>query len=360
LVRVTKTERWLNLIAFLLDHHYPVAREELLGQVDDYAGDWNSASATRRESARRKFERDKKELRDLGVVLETTPVAVEHTDQPVEGYLLRARDFYLPYIDVRTRRARSPGRPYGLGSVTLEPEEVPVLRRAAERVARLGDTGLGAAAKSALRKLSFDRPELDTREGEHTLTPPARPGFEREFATLLHAVRKRRAVSCHYYSIGRDDLAQRSIEPYGMMLSWGRWYCVGRARDRNALRVFRVDRMRDVRMLDDDDADFDVPRSFDIQSYLDRSPWELSNDKPVAARIRVAFPQSRWVLGEGLGRVVKAVTRDGGTELEFAVRSKDPFLRWLLSFGQQVEVLSPPSLKRDLASLRERIRARYD
>ena len=355
---MTKTERWLNLVAFLLDHHYPVAREELLGQVDDYKDDWNSGDDTRRESARRKFERDKKELRDLGVVLETSPVAVEHTDQPVDGYQLRAHDFYLPYIDVRTRRQRTGSRPYALPAVTLEPEEVPVLRRAAERVARLGDTGLGAAAKSALRKLSFDRPELDAGEGERAFTAPTREGFDREFAAILRAVRTRHALACRYYSIGRDEEAERTIEPYGMMLSWGRWYCVGRARDRNALRVFRVDRMRDVRVLEDDE--FDVPRSFDIQSYLDRSPWELSNDKPIAARIRVAFPQSRWVVGEGLGKVVKPVTKDGGVELEFAVRTKDPFLRWLLTFGQQVEVLSPKSLQRDLATLRERIRARYD
>jgi predicted DNA-binding transcriptional regulator YafY len=357
---MTKTERWLNLVAFLLDHRYPVAREELLGQVDDYKGDWNSGNETRRESARRKFERDKKELRDLGVVLETQPVSVEHTDQPVEGYLLRARDFYLPYIDVRTRRQRTAARPYTLPSITLEPEEVPVLRRAAERVARLGETGLGAAAKSALRKLSFDRPELETREGERFLAAATREGFDREFAEILRAVRGRRALACRYYSIGRDEEAERTIEPYGMMLSWGRWYCVGRARDRDALRVFRVDRMRDVRVLEDDGAEFEVPRSFDIQSYLDRSPWELSNEKPTTARIRVAFPQSRWVVGEGLGKVTKPVTKDGGVELEFAVRSRDPFLRWLLTFGPQVEVLSPPGLKRDLVTLRERIRGRYD
>lgn len=357
---MTKTERWLNFVAFLLDHHYPVAREELLGQVDDYSSDWNSGSETRRESARRKFERDKKELRDLGVVLETALVSVEHTDQPVEGYLLGARDFYLPYIDVRTRRLRSTTRPYALPSVTLEPEEVPVLRRAAERVARLGDSGLGSAAKSALRKLSFDRPEFETREGERVFTAPTRNAFDQEFAAVLASVRGRRAMVCRYYSIGRDVETERTIEPYGMMLSWGHWYCVGRARDRNALRVFRVDRMRDVRMLEGDEAEFEVPRSFNIETYLNRSPWELSSDKPVAARIRVAFPQSRWVVGEGLGQVVKPVTRDGGVELEFAVRSKDPFLRWLLTFGPQVEVLSPKSLKRDLAALRERIRAHYD
>jgi hypothetical protein len=60
---MTKSERWLNLIAFLLNRHTAVAREELLSQVADYSADWNSGSDTRRESVRRKFERDKSELR---------------------------------------------------------------------------------------------------------------------------------------------------------------------------------------------------------------------------------------------------------------------------------------------------------
>src|SRR5207247_5315671 len=59
---MTKTERWLNLIAFLLNHHYPVTREELLSQVADYNDDWNTGDERRRESVRRKFERDKSEL----------------------------------------------------------------------------------------------------------------------------------------------------------------------------------------------------------------------------------------------------------------------------------------------------------
>jgi proteasome accessory factor B len=355
---MTKAERWLNLIAFLLDHHYPVAREDIMNQVADYNDDWSSGDNRRRESARRKFERDKSELRDLGIVLETKQVAAEHTDQPVEGYLLRSRDFYLPYIEVQSRHIRGANRPYGLPSITLEPAEIPILRRAAERVARLGDTPLGSAAKSALRKLAFDRPELERREGERAFTAPTRAGFDKTFAVLLEAVQQRRAVACTYYSIGRDDESQREIEPYGLMLSWGRWYCVGLARDRAALRVFQVDRMRDARVLGPE-SEFTVPRSFDIQSYLHRSPWELSDRKPFTARVRIAFPQSRWVVGEGLGRVTKPVTKDGGVELEFDVRIEQTFLRWLLTFGPQAELLSPKWLKQDLAALRDRIRALY-
>ena len=99
----SKTERWLNLIAFLLNHYSPVAREEILTHVADYQDDWNSGSERRRESARRKFERDKAELRELGVVLDT---------QKVEGALGSAPRPFGEALDdyVRNEREAEHGR----------------------------------------------------------------------------------------------------------------------------------------------------------------------------------------------------------------------------------------------------------
>ena len=79
----------------------------------------------------------------------------------------------------------------------------------------------------------------------------------------------------------------------------------------------------------------------------------------MTARVRIAFPQSRWVIGERLGKVVKGVTDDAGTEFEFQVRSVDAFVRWLLPLGRQVEVLSPPAIKRQLDEARAQLRALY-
>src|SRR5882672_4874763 len=149
--RPTKTERWLNLLAFLLDRHYPASREEILSQVSDHKEDWIGGDARARESVRRKFERDKAELKALGVTLEPLKekIVANHVDQEVEAYQLKPRDFYLPYI-------RAPGRPsvhtYFLNEVALASDDLPILRRAAERIAALTDTPLGAAAQSAIRK----------------------------------------------------------------------------------------------------------------------------------------------------------------------------------------------------------------
>src|SRR2546428_6108572 len=180
---MTKTERWLNPIALLLDLRLPVTREEILSQVSDYKEDWNPGDPKRRESTRRKFERDKSELRELGVTLAMHKVIPPHEDQEVEAYLLRPKDFYLPYLSVRSAggpRSGAAGRPYYLPEVALEPDELSVLRRAAQRVAQLEDTPLGGAARSALGRRSFDLPEAGAGEEERGILRTNPPTMTRQ------------------------------------------------------------------------------------------------------------------------------------------------------------------------------------
>jgi predicted DNA-binding transcriptional regulator YafY len=358
--KVSKTERWLNLLAYLCDRRTPVTREQILSEVEDYRSGWITGNDTARESVRRKFERDKRELRELGVVIEPErqKVTADHTAVEVEAYLLRPRDLYLPYLDL-TSGPRAPDQPYFLPHLALKPEEFTILRRAAERVLALGATSLGASATSALRKLSFDLPGVLPTDDEVALAQPVNAGFERVFATLREGVEHRTAVRCRYYAINRDEQNERIIEPYGLMLSWGTWYCIARARDRDALRVFRVDRMRTADLMDGDAAGFGVPGDFSVQSYLDRAPWELSDRPAVSVRVRVGFPHSRWIMADGLGRVVEPVDEAGGAVLDFGVRAADAFVRWLLPFGDQVEILGPPEMAARLATERERVRAVY-
>src|SRR5438876_9938352 len=125
------------------------------------------------------------------------------------------------------------------------------------------------------------------------------------------------------------------------------------------MRVFRLDRMKVTSLVEGPKAEFRVPGDFRIVAYLSRAPWELSDEKAVTARVRIAFPQSRWVIGEKLGKVTKRVTDDAGSEFEFEVRVVDAFVRWLLPLGHHVEVLSPPSIRKQLDNARTQLRALY-
>jgi len=117
--------------------------------------------------------------------------------------------------------------------------------------------------------------------------------------------------------------------------------------------------MKDVSIVEGEKGEFTIPKGFQIASYLNRAPWELSENKPVTVRVRINFPQSRWVIGERLGKVVRAVTDDAGSEFEFEVRAVDAFVRWLLPLGKQAEVLSPPLIKKKIAEAKAALRALY-
>lgn len=67
----TKLQRWLDLIAYLVARRLLVAGDELLSQIPAYAAGWESADPRAQESARRKFERDKDELRAQGIPIRT-------------------------------------------------------------------------------------------------------------------------------------------------------------------------------------------------------------------------------------------------------------------------------------------------
>ncbi len=355
----SKAARWLDLIAYLLQHRYPVTREQILEHVGEYRRDLRDAAGRReRESLRRKFERDKDELRGLGIEIETVPLAGVEGDEPASGYRLRERDVYLPYLELREGGGPAE-RPYpGLLRLALTREEVALLGRATARVAALEGSPLAGAAATARRKLSFDLP-LPMAAVERLLSQPLAGDAARALEALQRAVADRTAVRCRYYAIGRDTEEDREIEPWGLFFSWNRWYCVAWSRERAARRVFRLDRMRRVKPLTGAAARFAPPADFSIRDFVGRAPWELAEREPVRVVVRFGFPESRWVLAQGIGETVEELLDDGGALLAFAVKDRGPFLRWLLTFRAPLEVREPADVATELAALRSRVAARY-
>jgi predicted DNA-binding transcriptional regulator YafY len=351
---MSKTARWLDLIAFLLQHRFPVTREQIFDHVSGYReGDADP------ESARRKFERDKDELRALGIQIETKTIPDAAGDEPATGYRLLERDFYLPYLQLQEATVRQ-DRPYrGVRSVRLSRQHLDIVDRATRRLAEHPSLPLRQAAQSARRKLAFDLPIPEQRI-ERILGESGKEEPNETLEVLQQAVARRTAVGCRYYTIGRDVEAERVIEPYGLFFNWGRWYCVAGVREDPTCRVFRVDRVSDAKLLRGPDAEFQTsPGDFDIRDYLGRSAWELSETAPRPVTVRFRFPESRWVIAQGVGNPIEPVTDDGGAVLGFDVRDTNPFLRWLLTFRDHAQIEDPPDLADELNALRQRVAALY-
>ncbi len=335
-----KLHRWFDLLAALLRRRYPISFNELARDVPDYAHD-DSPSDT----LMRMFERDKDELRRLGIAIET----VSTDDGETLDYRLRAESFYLPYLvlaGVDRPGVEVPAAPgyRRLPSLAILPEDAALLRRAAERVRTLGEPQLMQDADRALRKLRYDLPD-ELPPNDSAPTSHDRTSY---FATLVDAVQRRKRATFAYHSIGRGDTETRSVQPLGLVYLTGHWYLVAFDEPAQQRRIFRTSRMQAVQVntKSPGSADFDVPSDFDLRAYArSRQAWELGDGATETIDIRFTRHAPDLAQAE---RIAEVVHDDGiALILRFGVRRRDTFLRWVLAYGGNAVPVSPDAVVQD-------------
>jgi predicted DNA-binding transcriptional regulator YafY len=348
-----KLQRWVDLLAALLVRQRHATFEELAKDIPGY-----DLANSQRESVLRTFERDKDELREFGVPIDT----IDDPDGDIAGYRLERKAFYLPYLMVTghersttvPRRVDSDGY-RALGMLAFEPDELDAIIEAAARVRTLGDSLLAAESDAAIRKLALDVPlgavldhedaeamPLDASGREFHVAPRAQPEMA-VFDRLADALTRHKTVSFDYYTMERGDQARRSVEPYGLFFVSSHWYLAGRDTDRGALRNFRLSRISrvDVNKKKAQSADYVVPDDFSLRDHAQsREPWEIGDGTVMSAVVEFTASTGATRAALRLGKPVD------GSEMRrrFEVRRPDAFARWLLSFGGDVRPVEPVEL----------------
>ncbi|WP_189115834.1 helix-turn-helix transcriptional regulator [Pilimelia terevasa] len=304
----SRTERLVNLVICLLSTRRFLTAAQIAATVPGYEHD--PRDARQHEAFQRKFERDKAELRDLGVPLETGTTSVFDTEQ---GYRIAHREYALP-------------------EVRLEPDEAAAVGIAA----RLWQhAGLAAAASSGLAKLRAAGIDVD---------PAATVGLEPlvtvdpAFGPLTAAARARQAVTFAHRVPSGDAPTRRRLQPWGVVCWRGRWYVVGHDLDREATRCFRLSRIVGPVRPTGGPAAFPRPE-VDLLSHVRR--WsgapERSGQARVWARAGRAAGVRRWAAASAPGTE--------GDVLELRYGDVDSFAGYLAGFGADVRVLEPPELR---------------
>lgn len=393
---ITKTQRWLDLIAFLVSRRMPVAVDEIMEKVPAYALGWTDGDETARASVRRKFERDKDELRELGIPIETVQYRINYGIEEVDGYVLRSSDFYLPYLEIVSGDAvkasptdeHGPGSPPGpsgrrssrsstrIPRFELRDDEARTAMDGLRSVSDLPSSPLAREARSALRKLAFDLGsglDADQLQGQDQgqdqlqgqgpgavlfLDPPGAGDLRDRLREVSDALLRRKELSFRYYGIRRDRESDRRVRPYGLLFQHSHWYMIAWDVDRQDMRVFRVGRMNGLRVNPRRarSRDYEIPEHFDLSEWADRPPWALpgQEDEPMEVRVRFEFPCSLWAERNGRGTLLEEL-EDGATLRSFQVQDANPFLRWLLTLRGDATVVSPPELMERLEELREQV-----
>jgi proteasome accessory factor B len=360
--RISKTQRWLDLIAYLLGRRLPVTVEEIMAAVPSYAVALAGGGDRAMASARRMFERDKDELRELGIPLRTQEYSIGGFEQ-VQGYSLSRRDFYLPYLRILEEERKSEtDHARGPSEMMLGPEEARLAFAAVRRVADLPAFPYAAEARSAFRKLAFDL-DADRLAGPDILwvDPPGAGELLERLELLSAALLARKRVRFAYRGIRRGERTERDVACYGLFFQRD-WYLVGHDATRDALRVFRVARLDDLRpnAASPKQPDYEIPAEFQLEDYLRREAWELGEgeEPAVQAEVLFHFPASLLAARNGSGALIEE-RADGSALRRFEVQQVDPFLRWVMSQEGEAEIVGPPELEQAMREMVDRVAALY-
>ena len=292
-----KLERLLNLTAALLHAEIPLTAEELRDRVGGYP----DAKAT----FRRAFERDKDDLRSMGMPLRVEPVP--GVDPPVDGYRL-VRDEYAGT------------------ELAFEADELAALHLATSLVRLDGDD-------TALVKLG-------AAGGNAPTDSVGRVPFNDTLATMIGAAVDRRALAFTYNDV------ERIVEPWKLSFTRGHWYLSGFDRLREDQRLYRVDRIEgDVSLSGPAEAPVG-----DVNEPIDLRGWELGDGATVEATIVVDADQAayaRHILGDVVDRP------DGSVTATLDVRNIDAFRSFVLSFLEHAEILEPADLRNNFVEWME-------
>jgi proteasome accessory factor B len=276
------------------------------------------------------FERDKNELRDLGIPLETGSVSSFDAN---EGYRIKRDAYALPDIALTADEAATV-------AVAVQLWQSPELITATQ----------GALLK--LRAAGIDIEAIDSSSAPISIASasalPGIRGSESVLPILLSAIDSGQVVQFQHRSSRVEPYTTRTVEPWGVVTDRGRWYLVGKDRDRDAVRTFRLSRIAAevtpigpigvVRKPDDVDLhDIVAEVVGEAPTGVEARVW-VADDRATALR-RAGTVGERMTLG---GRVGDVVAVDMG--------SLDRLAREVAGYGADAVVLEPESLRDEVVA----------
>jgi proteasome accessory factor C len=340
-----KLIRQLSMISYLMAERRPVTAHEIRRDVEGYAGMNEDAFA-------RRFYADRSELDSLGISLTV--------EKPIDGaaeqetYSLRSENFHLP-------------------SIEFSNEELAALQTALQLLD--GEFAYAEPLRLALQQITWGRPSplQPPDQGSVALGITASAGgheLSARLAKIETAIFRNKTIVFDYYTMERDEVSSRRVDPYHLLFQGGQFYLLGYSHERAAVRVFRLSRIRGrVAYATKAEHDFKRPADFDPRSFANRAEWQFGEDVGVAEIVldeRIA-----WQIERHFGRYGEIVTSFNGVESDdegegegervfrTAYSNARMLVAWVLGLGGHARLLGPAELVAELDRRLARLESRH-
>ena len=307
-----KSERLVNLTIALLATSRWLTKSEIYRTIDGYSGDLDAKE--------RMFERDKEELRNLGIEIEVGSFDPLFEDEV--GYRIRPEKYKIQISNLSELQ-------FSLISLATQMWRGAVL---------------SSQANSALLKLKSLGIESDA-EGL-SLNPQRLDVSDENLLHIIDAISSKKVISFGYFN--RDSVTQdRAIEPLGVGTKNGFWYVAGRDLDKKEIRLFRLDRFSSAVKDQGRAGAFDAPTDFAMSDLLQ------SQARNNLCRIKVRTDKAH-----ALRKFSSVISSDDDWDLlDLSYATQGQLIRDLLWHRDDVEIIGPDEIVVTLRSALERIEA---
>ena len=338
-----KLIRQLSLISFLMANRRPVSALEIKREVEGY-------SSMNEDAFARRFYADRAELESLGIHLQV--------QKPGEGffeaelYALPPENYYLP-------------------SIKFTDEELAAMRTAL--VLLDGRFAYAEPLRLALQQVSWGRPSplsnSDTAPVDISVEASAGTGgreLSQRLSKIETAISRRKTIVFRYYTMQRDEVSDRKVNPYHLVFRGGQFYLIGYSHERDAVRVFRLSRIQGkVSYASKAEHDFPPPEDFDRRDYATRADWqmgEIAGPAEIFVSSRIAWLVERDFGTYGALRPAKK--GDGapgkGSIFETDYANSQQLIAWVLAWRHNARILQPPELALEATERLQMLRERHE
>lgn len=314
----------MNLVIALLSTRSFLPAEKIRTSVAGYT---DSPSD---EAFSRMFERDKNELRDLGIPLETGRLS---KFDPTEGYRINRDSYALPSVQLTADEAAAV-------AVATQLWQSPELVTATQ----------GALLKLRAAGVDVDADAAGVAIASTAVLPGLR-GSEEVLRILMSAIDSGRAVRFDHRPSRSAEYTTRNVEPWGVVTHRGRWYLVGHDRDRDDTRTFRLSRINAGVTAVGPAGAVGKPDGVNLREIVQRVVADVPSGEQ--ARVWIADGRATVLRREATASTPRTLGGRAGEEITVDIGMSDRLAREIASYGADALALEPPTLRDDvLARLR--------
>ncbi|HEY4997034.1 MAG TPA: WYL domain-containing protein, partial [Solirubrobacteraceae bacterium] len=265
-----------------------------------------------------------------------------------ENYSLRPENFHLP-------------------AIAFTDKELAALQTALSLLD--GEFAYAEPLRLALQQITWGRPSplrapeqssvalgITASAGGHDLSA--------RLAKVETAIFRNKTILFDYYTMERDEVGARRVDPYHLLFQGGQFYLLGHSHERKDIRVFRLTRIRGkVSYATKAEHDFRRPADFDPRAYANRADWQLGEERGVAevhVCERIAWQVERHFGRYGEIRPEGDAAKDGG-EAIFMTGYSNPrsLVSWVMGLGANARLLGPQELTDELERRLELLEERH-